>query len=71
MKIIVRYFAEFEIGFGSGLDWVWFGFVLGSYWVWIGFGFFVFFWTVVIVSLYHIMCYSQSARFKIGFGSHN
>ena len=32
-----------------------------------GFVFFVFFWSVVIVSPYHIMCYSQSALLKIGF----
>ena len=48
-----------KIGFGLGLDWVW-----------IGFAFFVFFWTIVIVSPYHSKCYSQSARFKIGFVSH-
>jgi hypothetical protein len=55
------------IGFALGLDWVWFGFGLALDWVWIGFAFFAFFWLVLIVTPYHIQCYSQSARFKIGF----
>ena len=45
------------IGFGSALDRVW-----------IGFGFFVFFWTGLIVSPYHSKCYRQSVLLKIGFG---
>ena len=53
---------------GIGFGWVWTGFGSGSDWVRIGFGFFVFFWITVIVSPYHSTCYSQSGRFKIGFG---
>jgi hypothetical protein len=59
------------VGFGSGLDRVWFGFALGLVRVWIGFAFFVFFWTIVIVSPYHNRCYRQSARLKIGFVWYN
>ena len=59
------------IGFGSGLDWVRIGFGLGSDWVRIGFAFFVFFWTIVIVSPYHSKCYRQSALLEIGFAWHN
>ncbi len=55
------------IGFALGLDRVRIGFALGLDWVWIGFAFFVFFWTIVIVSPYHSKCYSQLARLKIGF----
>jgi hypothetical protein len=42
-----------------------------SFWVRFGFVFFSFFWTIVIVSAYHIQCYSQSALLEIGFVSHN
>jgi hypothetical protein len=39
----------------------------GSFLVRFGFVFFAFFWSVLIVSLYHIMRYGLSVRFKIGF----
>ena len=41
--------------------------VFCSFLVHFGFVFFAFFWSILIVSPYHIMCYSQSARLKIGF----
>ena len=41
--------------------------VFCSFLVRFGFVFFAFFWTIGIVSPYHIKCYRQSARFKIGF----
>ena len=38
-----------------------------SFLVRFGFVFFAFFWLIIIVSPYHIQCYSRSARLKIGF----